>query len=93
MWRCLAGGGRVGIRVGILEGSGKWRELGWERELLGLLRLLVLLVRRVGRRDVEDVVAILLVRLAVRGSFGCVRGVSRAFVRLVVMRMSVVLVG
>jgi hypothetical protein len=93
VWRCMTGGGRVGIRVSVLEGScGKWGELGRERELL---RLLVLLVRRVGGRDVENVVAILLllVRLAVRGSFGCVRGVSRAFMRLVLMRMRVVLVG
>jgi hypothetical protein len=93
VWLCLAGGCRVGIRISLLEGSGKWGELGRERELLRLLRLL--LVRRVWRRDVEDVVAILLllVRLAVRGTFGCVRGVSRAFMRLVVMRMRVVLVG
>jgi len=95
VWRCLAGGGRVGIRVSVVEGSGKWRELSWERELLRLLRLLVLLVRRVWRRDVEDVVAILLllVRLAVRGSFGCIRGVSRALMRLVLMGVKVVLVG
>lgn len=91
VWRCLAGGGRVGICISVVEGSGKWGELGRERELLRLLRLL--LVRGVWRGDIEDVVAILLlVRLVVRRSFGWVRGVSRAFVRLVMMRMRVVLV-
>jgi len=79
-----------------MEGSRKWGQLGWERKLLRLLRLLVLLVRRMWRSNLEDVVAILLrllLGLGVRRSFGCVWGVCRAFVGLVVMRVGVVLVG
>jgi hypothetical protein len=64
VWRCLSGGGRIGIRVSLVEWCGQWGELGRERELLRLrLRLLVLLVGGVWGGDVEDVVAILLLLL------------------------------
>jgi hypothetical protein len=80
VWRCLSGGGRIGIRVSFVEGSSQWGQLGRERELLRLrLRLLVLLVGRVWGGDVEDVVAILLLlllRLGVRGTLRCIGGVG-----------------
>jgi hypothetical protein len=76
VWRCLSGGGRIGIRVSLVEWSGQWGELGRERELLRLLRLLVLVVGRLWRGDVEDVVAILLLLLLLRGSLRCIWGVG-----------------
>jgi len=54
-------GGRIGVVVGIIVRVGKWGQLCGERELLGLLGLLVLLlVGGLGGRYVKDVVAILL---------------------------------
>jgi hypothetical protein len=65
-------------------------KLGGEGELLWLL---VLLIRRVGCRDVEDGVAILLLvlRLIVRRSVGGIGRLGRAFVRLMVVRVVLVL--
>jgi hypothetical protein len=65
-------------------------ELGREGELLWLL---VLRVRRVGCGDVEDAVAILLLVLGliVGRSVGGIGRLGRAFVRLMVMGMVLVL--
>ena len=64
--------------------------MGGEGELLGLL---MLLVRRVGCRDVEDVVAILLLvlGLTIGRSVGGIGRLGRALVRLVMMRMVLML--
>jgi hypothetical protein len=69
MARC----GGIGVVVGIMVGVREWRKLCGERELLGLLGLLVLLlIRGLGSRDVEDAVAILLwvLRVVMGRSFG-----------------------
>jgi hypothetical protein len=86
-------GGRIGVIVGVIVGVGEWGQLCGERELLGLLGLLVLLLVRglLGSRDVKDVVAILLLVLWVGRSFGGIRGLGWALLRLVVMRMMLVL--
>lgn len=70
MWGWMGTGRGVGTIVGIMVGVGKWGELGGKRELLRLLRLLVLLlIRGLGSRDVVDAVAILLLVIMGR-SFG-----------------------
>jgi hypothetical protein len=69
----MARGGGIGVVVGIMVGVRKWGKLCGEGELLGLLGLLVLLlIRGLGSRDVEDAVAILLLvlRVAMGRSFG-----------------------
>jgi hypothetical protein len=81
-------GGGVGVGVvGILVGVREWRELCGEGELLGLWGLLVLLllVRGLGSRDVEDAVAILLLRVVMGRSFGGIGRLGGALVGLVVM--------
>jgi hypothetical protein len=61
-------GGRIVVVVGVIVGVREWGQLCGERELLGLLRLLRLLVLLLVRgllwsRDVKDVVAIWLLLL------------------------------
>jgi hypothetical protein len=77
--------------VRIMEWRGEGGELGGEGELL---RLLVLRVRRVGCRHVIDVVAILLwvLGLVMGRSVGGIGRLGRAFLRLVMMRVVLVLV-
>jgi hypothetical protein len=56
----MSRGGRIGVVVGVIVGIREWGQLCGERELLGLLGLLVWLLVRGLLGDVKDVVAILL---------------------------------
>jgi hypothetical protein len=82
----MGGGCWVGIIVGIVEGGSERRKLCGEGELLWLL---VLLVGRVWSGNIKDVVTILLLVLwlVVRRSFGGIRRLGRALVRLVMMML------
>jgi hypothetical protein len=90
----MARGGGIRVVVGIMVGVREWGKLCGEGELLWLWGLLVLLlVRGLGGRDVEDAVAILLLvlRVVMGRSFGGIRRLCGALVGLVVVRVMLVL--